>query len=165
MYSKILIERVNDKIKVISPYNEQFVEEAHFLKGQWKNNAWWFDDSAIDSIRYLLQRMWNVTGEVPYENCCLLIKNYTKCVPRGAVYLFHRMVAKAFSRLSKIKMGADIDFMDGTIKPGGNLYFWETQVLEATFKICNFPLPATTLPEVQKAITEGWCEIKRQQAQ
>jgi hypothetical protein len=163
MYSQILLEKKNDKLKVVTPYNEEFLTEAHFLHGKWKNNAWWFDDSALDSVRYLLEKMWNVTGEVPYENCSLIIKNYTKSVRRGSVYLFHRMIAKAFSRLSGIKMGTDIKFISGTIKPGGNLYYWETQVLDATFEICNFPLPATSLPEVQKALSEGWCEIKTEQ--
>jgi hypothetical protein len=163
MYSQILLERKNDKLKVVTPYNEDFLTEAHFLHGKWKNNAWWFDDSALDSVRYLLEKMWNVTGEVPYESCNLIIKNYTKSVCRGSVYLFHRMVAKAFSRLSSIRMGTDIKFISGTIKPGGNLYYWETQVVDATFEICNFPFPATTLPEVQKALSEGWCEIKRNQ--
>jgi hypothetical protein len=163
MYSQISLERKNDKLKVVTPYNEEFLTEAHFLHGKWKNNAWWFDDSALDSVRYLLEKMWNVTGEIPYEICSLIIKNYTKSVCRGSVYLFHRMVAKAFSRLSYIKLGTDIKFISGTIKPGGNLYYWETQVLDATFEICNFPLPATKLPEVQKAISEGWCEIKSNQ--
>jgi hypothetical protein len=69
------------------------------------------------------------------------------------------MIARAFSRLSGIKWGADIHFMTGICRPGGTLMDWETVILNGTFEIRNFPMPATTLPDVVKAINEGWCEI------
>jgi hypothetical protein len=39
MCSQILLEKKNDKLKVVTPYNEEFLTEAHFLHGKWKNNA------------------------------------------------------------------------------------------------------------------------------
>jgi len=161
MHTNISVKIINEhRLKVIAPYNEEFVVEARLLHGTWRRNAWWFDDSAMDRLRELLLRQWNTTGEAPYDSCSLLIRNLNKSARRGTVFLFNRMIAKAFGRMSKIKMGDDIYFISGTIKPGGDLYYWETQCVDATFVIGNFPLPATELPEVQKAISEGWCEIK-----
>lgn len=159
MVTKISLEMRGDKIKVIAPYTKEFVEKARDLHGRWKYEAWWFDDSALDSIRQMLLGMWNTTGEQPYDNCCLLIKNYSSSARCDAVYLFNRMIAKAFGHRSSIRFGPDIRFITGTCKPSGAGYNWETQVLNATFEINNFPLPATNLPDVEMAIAEGWCEV------
>lgn len=159
MVTKISLEMVRHKIKVVAPYTEEFVKQSHILHGRWKQDAWWFDDSALDLVRQMLLRMWNTTGEKPYDECCLLIKNYSKCVRLDSVYLFNRMIAKAFGRRSGIQPGMNIRFISGTIKPGGTEYEWETQVLDATFEIDNFPLPAIDLPDVKMAIAEGWCDV------
>lgn len=159
MHSNIQLQIIDDKFKVITPYNEAFVKCARDLHGKWRNNAWWFDDTALDMIREILLKLWNTTGETPYENCCLRIKNYTRSAVRDGISLFNRGIARAFSRGSDVLLGEDIIFISGKCKPGGTLKQWTTELENATFEIRHFPLPATMLPEVQQAIAEGWCEV------
>lgn len=161
MHSQISLQIVQDKFKVMSPYNQEFIAKARRYHGRWKTDRWWFDDTALDMIREILVEMWNTTGEVPYENCCLLIQNHTKSAPRGPVYLFHRMIARSYGRTSKTILGTDIHYIGGKVRPGGNWVNWETRLIEATFEIRNFPLPATLLPDVQQAIAAGWCKVIR----
>jgi hypothetical protein len=161
MVTNISLEIKGEKIKVVAPYTEEFVEQARYLHGRWRKDAWWFDNTALPIMRDMLMRMWNTTGETPYENCCLRITNYSTSARKNSVYLFNRIIAKAFGRRSGIELGPAIRFISGSCKPGGEEIEWETQLVNATFEIDNFPMPATELPEVKSAIAAGWCEVKK----
>ena len=154
-----IIEK-DGQVKVTSPYNAKFVAKARNVRGKWKEDAWWFDDSIIDYVRDLMVTCFNTTGEVPYEEVSLLVKNYTDYASKSAVELFGRTIAKAWGRDGGAKLGEGIIFIDGSYDSGGSVKNWSTDVKDATFEIQNFPLPATELPEVQEAIKAGWCEIK-----
>lgn len=149
-------------VKVTSPYNQKFVNKARNLRGQWKDNAWWFDDSIIDYVRDLMIECFGTTGEEPYENVDLVISDFSESKFGGAVELFGRTIAKAWGRDSGAKLGDGIILLSGKINSGGSVKNWKTDVDEASFIIKDFPLPATELPEVKAAIKEGWCEIKVQ---
>ncbi|MDP2060663.1 MAG: hypothetical protein Q8J97_13055, partial [Flavobacteriaceae bacterium] len=100
------------------------------------------------------------TGETAYETCTLLITGYSDCEEKGAVSLFGRTIAKAFSRDSGARLGDDVVFISGTYKSGGSVKNWNTDVRNATFEIHKFPIPSLDLPSVKKAIEESWCEVK-----
>lgn len=157
---KLEIIEKDGQVKVTSPYNQKFVNKARNLRGKWKEDAWWFDDSIIDYVRDLMMDCFNTTGETPYENVDLLIKNFNNCVGCGPVTLFGRTIAKAFGRDSGAKLGDDIIFISGQYRSGGSVKNWNTDITDGNFIIKNFPLPSTELPSVKKAIEEGWCEIK-----
>ncbi|OMP80035.1 hypothetical protein [[Flexibacter] sp. ATCC 35208] len=159
MYTKISVQKINDKLKVYTPYNEHFVSKAHLLRGRWQDKAWWFDEAAIVPLRELLISLWNTTGESPYEACDLLIKNYSDSARLKPVYLFNWMIAKANSAIGNILVGSGVYLMDGTFEVGGDFNNWETVVKNATFEIREFPVPALKLPDVRRAIAEGWCEV------
>lgn len=151
---------IDDKVKVLSPYNEKFVTRARNLRGQWKQSAWWFDDSIIDYVRELMMECFGTTGEIAYETCTLLITKFTNFENNAPVVLFGRTVAKAFSRDSGARLGDDIILISGEYKSGGSVKNWRTEVKDATFEMHNFPIPSLNLKEVKEAIHEGWCEVK-----
>ncbi len=156
----ISLEIVDDKVKVVSPYNEGFVNKCRNLRGTFKNGAWWFDDTIIDYVRDAMIQYFGTTGEVPFDTCSLLISDFTDSSARGPVTLFGRTIARAFGRDSRAKLGDDIIFISGKYKSGGSVKNWYTEVENATFEIQNFPVPSIELPDVKKAIEEGWCKVK-----
>ncbi len=160
MSQAIQLTIVDDKVKVVSPYNAEFVQKCRNLRGTFKAGAWWFDDSIIDYVREAMLNFYGTTGEIPYENCTLLITDFSDCEGCGPVVLFGRTIAKAFGRDSGARLGDDIIFITGTYNSGGSVKNWNTDVRNATFEIHNFPVPSLELPEVKKAIEEGWCKVK-----
>lgn len=151
---------VGDQVKVVSPYNAVFVQKARNLRGEWKEDAWWFDDSILEYVREMMLEIFGTTGEEAYEECTLLIKDYTKRADRGPVVLFGRTIAKAWGRDSGAKLSDDIVFILGKYSSGGSMKNWTTDVVDATFEIRNFPKPSLELPDVKAAIEAGWCIVK-----
>ena len=162
MCQAIQLTIVEDKVKVTTPYNAGFVQKCRNFRGKFNKseNAWYFDDSIIDYVREAMIEFFGTTGETPYENCILLISDFSSDAGRSAVTLFGRTVAIAFGRDSGARLGDDIVFISGEYNSIGSVKNWYTSVSNATFEIHNFPLPATNLPEVQQAIQDGWCKVK-----
>ncbi|MBN1989412.1 MAG: hypothetical protein JW783_08455 [Bacteroidales bacterium] len=160
MTQQIQLQIVDDKVKVITPYNADFVQKCRNLRGTFKNGAWWFDDSIIDYVREAMIQFYGTTGETSYETCSLLISDYTQYGQRTPCILFGRTIAKAFGRDSGARLGEDIVLLEGEVRSGGSVKNWETCISDATFLINNFPIPSLELPEVKAAIEEGWCEVK-----
>lgn len=152
----------NGIIKVVTPYNKEFVSKARNLRGKWdkSKSAWVFDDSIEEYVKQALIECYGTTGEDPVETCNLLIKDFTSYAEKSEVELFSRTIARAYGRDSGAKLGDNIIWISGTYESGGSVKNWSTDVENATFEIQNFPLPRTEFFDVQKAIEEGWCEIK-----
>ena len=147
-------------IYVVSPYNHRFVSTARNLRGQWKNNAWVFDDSLVDYVREALIESFGTTGEDPYKEVILKIINFSSSSDKKPVELFGRTIVRAFGRDSGVKLGDDIIWISGEKDSGGSVKNWESYVSNATFEIHRFPEPSIQLEEVQAAIREGWCEVR-----
>lgn len=154
--------RENGQVRVQTTYNSEFVKRAKDLGGKWDANSksWIFSESVVDYVKNLLQEIYGVTGENDYETCSLIVKNYTGYEEKKCVELFGRSIACAFGRDSGAKLGDGIIWISGIKKSGGSVKNWYTEVREATFEIQNFPIERTKFADVQKAIEEGWCEIK-----
>lgn len=164
MSQSIQLTIEGDQVKVVSPYNAQFVQKCRNLRGKFKDGAWWFDDSIIDYVREAMIQFYGTTGEIPFETCTLLIRDYTSYSDyRSACMLFGRTIAKAFGRDSGARLGDDIVFISGRYDSGGSVKNWRTEIGNATFEMRNFPVPSLDLPDVKKAIEEGWCEVKHSQ--
>jgi hypothetical protein len=161
MSQAIQLTVVDDKVKVITPYNADFVQKCRNLRGTFKAGAWWFDNSIIDYVREAMIAFFGTTGETPYQNCTLLIRDYTEYSPYSSpCILFGRTIAKAFGRDSGARLGDDVILVSGGINSGGSVKNWRTEIRNATFEMLNFPAPSLELPDVKKAIEEGWCEVK-----
>lgn len=160
MEQQIQLTIVDDKVKVITPYNEGFVNKCRNLRGTFKAGAWWFDDSIVDYVREAMVQFFGTTGETAFETCTLLIKDFSDTESRGPVVLFGRTIARAFGRDSGARLANDIIFISGNYDSGGSVKNWSTRIEDATFEIHKFPIPSIELPEVRKAIDEGWCEVK-----
>jgi len=160
MSQAIQLSIVDDKVKVSTPYNAGFVQKCRNLRGQFKQGAWWFDDSIIDYVREAMIEFYGTTGEIPYENCTLLISDYSDTEGRGPVVLFGCTIAIAFGRDSGARLGDNIVFISGDYDSSGSVKNWTTSVRNATFEIHNFPVPSLELSDVKKAIEEGWCKVK-----
>jgi len=159
MYS-IKLERVGDKLKIITPYHDEFIEKARELHGKWEAGAWWLDDSAIDFIRPVMLKLWNSTGEEPYSECILLIKGYSASMSKAPIYLFGRKIAASHTNYGRPSLGRGIVFISGICRSAGTTKYWETQLSDATFEIHHFPASGRELKKVKQAIEEGWCEVK-----
>ncbi|HPO91757.1 MAG TPA: hypothetical protein PLJ44_11675 [Victivallales bacterium] len=159
---QISFKKQDDKIIVTTYYNRKFANKARNLRGQWDSSskAWIFDESVEEYVKQALIDIFGVTGEIPYETCSLLIKDFTAWEMRGEVELFGRTVARAFGRDSGAKLGDDIIWVSGSYHSGGSVKNWTTEVENGTFEIQNFPLERTKFDDVRKAVEEGWCEIK-----
>lgn len=160
MSQAIQLTIVDDKVKVVTPYNEAFIQKCRNLRGTFKAGAWWFDDSIIDYVREAMVQFFGTTGETPYQTCTLLISNYSDHCYNGPCILFGRTIAKAFGRDSGARLGDDVIFIDGIYNSGGSVKNWSTVIKDATFEIHKFPVPSLELNEVKQAIKEGWCEVK-----
>jgi hypothetical protein len=159
---EIKLEIIKDTIRVTSPYNEKFIYNARNLRGNWKDGAWWFDDSIVDYVREVMMSCFGTTGETAYENCTLLITDYS-CYEYGKpVSLFGRQICRAFGRDSGARLGDGIVLIKGQLKSGGSVKNWTSEIKDATFEIKNFPVPSLELPTVKQAIEEGWCTVKQQ---
>lgn len=158
--NKIRLSIIEDKIKVETPYNEEFVTRSRNLRGKWEDGAWWFDDTIIDYVRELMLSCFGTTGESPYEECDLIVKDFTGYGACAPVKLFGRTVAYARGRNSGAKLGEDIVFISGEYDSGGSAKNWRTEVRNATFIIKGFPCPSITMSDVKAAIEAGWCEVK-----
>jgi hypothetical protein len=159
MSQQIKLEIIEDKVKVITPYHADFVNTCRRLRGKFNEGAWWFDDSVLEYVREAMMDFFNTTGETVFEEVSLLIKDYSDYASRGPVTLFGRTIAKAFGRDSGARIGDNIVLIKGEVKSGGSVKNWSTNVVNATFEIQRFPKPSTELPEVKKAIEEGWVTV------
>ncbi|MDR2064849.1 MAG: hypothetical protein LBP85_03970 [Prevotellaceae bacterium] len=66
---EIKLEIIDDKVKVTSPYHSQFISKARNLRGIWKDNAFWFDDSMLEYVREIMLNCFGSTGEISCKNC------------------------------------------------------------------------------------------------
>lgn len=162
MSQQIQLSVVDDKVKVVTPYNAEFVQKCRNFRGKFSNGAWWFDDSIIEHVREAMIEYFGTTGETPYETCILEVKDFTSYEGQGPVTLFGRTIAKAYGRDSGARLGDGVVFISGEYKSGGSVKNWTTQVVDATFEIHNFPVPSLRLYEVQDYIKSGKCVVKEQ---
>ena len=158
----INLKKENGMLVVSTPYNSEFVNRAKNLGGRWdaKNSTWVFDESVEDYVKQTLLDIFGVTGEASYETCSLIVKNFTKKAPQRGVDLFSRTIAIAFGRDTGAKLGDGIVWIDGKKVSDGSYKNWNTYIENATFEIQDFPIERTKFEDVQKAVSEGWCEIK-----
>ena len=152
----------NGQVRVQTTYNSEFVKRAKDLGGKWDANSksWIFNESVLDYVKEILIQIYGVTGETTYQTCTLVVKNYSAEVVRGAVELFGRSIARASGRDTGVSLVDGIVWINGKKESGGSTKYWKTIVENATFEIQNFPFERTKFADVQKAIEEGWCEIK-----
>ena len=152
----------NGQVKVQTPYNAEFVTKAKNLGGKWDtlSKTWIFNENVLDYVKEILIQIYGVTGETTYQTCTLVVKNYSAEVVTGAVELFGRTIARASGRDTGVSLGESIVWINGKKESGGSTKYWKTIVENATFEIQDFPVERTKFEDVQKAIAEGWCEIK-----
>ena len=152
----------NGQVKVQTPYNAEFVTKAKNLGGKWDtlSKTWIFNENVLDYVKEILIQIYGVTGETTYQTCTLIVKNYSAEIMNNAVELFGRTIARASGRDTGVSLGESIVWINGKKESGGSTKYWKTIVENATFEIQNFPFERTKFEDVQKAIAEGWCEIK-----
>ena len=157
----------NGQVKVQTPYNAEFVTKAKNLGGKWDtlSKTWIFNENVLDYVKEILIQIYGVTGETTYQTCTLIVKNYSAEIMNNAVELFGRTIARASGRDTGVSLGESIVWINGKKESGGSTKYWKTIVENATFEIQDFPVERTKFQDVQKAIAEGWVEIKGAAAQ
>ncbi len=147
-------------IKVVTPHNEEFIQKCKNLQGSYKNEEWTFDESMEEYVKELLIETFGVDGTSPVEFCTLIIKDLTELFTGGSVELFGRTIAFSFGGSSTVHLGQAIALIKGTITVKETRTHYEIIADYATFEIQQFPLERTKFEDIQKAIKEGWVEIK-----
>lgn len=162
MKAQNIMKNENGLIAVTTSFNSEFVKKAKDLGGKWdaKNSEWIFDSTIEEYVKSLLLDIFGVTGESKYETCSLIIKNVTLEQFNGGIELFGRTIARAFGRDTGAKLGEGIVWVSGTKDSGGSVKNWNTKIENGTFEIQDFPVERIKFEDVQKAVAEGWCELK-----
>lgn len=162
MKTQIRTKKENEKLVVTTPYNSEFVKKAKDLGGKWdaKNSTWVFKSSIEEYVDGLLIDIFGVTGESEYETCSLIVKNFNMEQFNADIELFGRTIARAFGRDTGAKLGEGIVWISGIKDSGGSTKNWKTVIKNGNFEIQDFPVERTKFEDVQKAISEGWVEIK-----
>lgn len=158
---KLSLVKIEEKgrIKVVSPYNGILVSKFRNLRGQFKDGAWFFDDTLEEYVKEALLQVFGYDGTTIPDYCTLKITGFSKSATTDAVLLFGRTIAKAYGRDSGAKLGDDIVLITGDCGSGGSVKNWSTYVSDATLLIKKFFLKRTEFEDIQKAIEAGWCEV------
>lgn len=131
------IEITDDgKIMVKSEYNPLFVQAARKLGGKWFSPHWVFDSRDEDDVRGLCLEVYGCDGLTEPELVSVQVTIPEDCNAVGgrqdSIYLFGRIVARAWGRDSGAKLGEGVVVKKGNFSSGGSAKNWNTSVEDGT---------------------------------
>lgn len=121
------------EIKVKSPYNRRFVDEAKNLGGKWAAPYWVFDIRDEARVRGLCLHHYCEDGASPVEKVTIRA-SFPKgaYAGRDAITVGGRYVATATGRDSGAKLGTGVVLLSGKFRSGGSVKNWATVADEGT---------------------------------
>lgn len=146
-----------------TPFSSDFVKAARNLKGKWdyQKSAWLFSKSHYSNVKELLQRLFSVSGEEPYETVIIRIPDLTMTSDYcDDISLFGYCLCYAKGRDSGAALGDNVYLISGEIHSGGSSKNWKTICNNATFEIHNFPVAALDREDVKEALAEHRITIR-----
>lgn len=130
----IEIQVTERHIYVKSPFHPDFPRRANEIGGEWTGNEWIFDVRHEEMARKLCKDIYGTDGSDLDD----LVTLRCKCegpvgsAVRSALYIGPYQVARAFSRDSGAKLGANIVVVHGAFESGGSLKNWYTKAEAGT---------------------------------
>lgn len=140
----IEIKEQDEKLRVYSPYNPEYVRE---LKSQisggkfdYSDKAWVLPLEAKETVEGLLQKHYGYSPENIKICTVIITANETLYGDQDSVRCAGFPIARATGRDSGAKVCENVYLLSGDINSGGSVKNWTTKVKEnAQFKITKFP--------------------------
>lgn len=129
-----------DKIKIFTPYNPDFVKRIKKIGGAvWKGDGWVVSESFTDDVRKIMLDVYGYSDVTDNDTVTLRVTVHEELRERcGSVFLFGKNLSKAYGRDSGAKPGEDVAYLEGGCTSGGSAKNWCSVVQEnSVIKLYN----------------------------
>jgi hypothetical protein len=138
--SIVTITTTETAVRVVSPYNANFVASAKSIGGKWSSDAWVFDIRDEHRVRELCRDIYGDDGLA--ADLVTLKIEWVKdgFADKGPITVAGRPIARAFGRDSGAKLAEGIVNLAGEFGSGGSMKNWGTTVDAGTIVLVrDFP--------------------------
>lgn len=149
---KIIIE--NEKAKVFTPYNADFVKAIKKIGGsKWNGSSWEVPVTSVEDVREIMMQVYGQTdiSETSYYMIKLETTGEISELRKG-ITIFGRTIATAFGRDSRVRIGNDVSFLKGEPISEGSSKNWYTTVPKGCI-ISIHNVPDNLLNETYENVT------------
>ncbi|HAM57562.1 MAG TPA: hypothetical protein DCQ64_19975 [Candidatus Rokubacteria bacterium] len=130
-------------LRVVAPYNSNFVAAAKRLGGKWSDGAWTFDARDDARVRALCVETYGTDGQTSDLVTLRIAWSERSAAAQDVVSVRGRTIARATGRDSGAKLGDGIVVLAGGFGSGGSHKNWETTVWDGTVVLVrDFPRAA-----------------------
>lgn len=161
--SDVTITTTESQVRVHSPYNPAFPDEAKKLGGKWQadSKAWVFDARDESRVRELCREVYGTDGSDDGDQVTLKITIHDEIGARHqALYFAGRQVARAWGRDSGARLGEGVVVLEGGFGSGGSVKNWRTKARAGTvFELRDVPRPAAE-KEIENYAQDNNVDIK-----
>lgn len=134
----------DDKIKVYSPYNSEFVRRIKNMKGKWRDGCWEVRADLIEEVRALMVEIYGRDDRpAKMVNIKVTAKDVLASDYCAGLEMFGRRICRAYGRDSGAKISDGIAFLKGDCTSAGSAKNWYTRILkDSVFIIYDVPASA-----------------------
>ena len=146
------IEKENNKIRIYTPYNADFVKSMRNLKGKWIAGAWEVRDDLISDVRKIMRGIYG-RDDMPTKTVDIKIRNKERLASDycAGIEMFGRSICYASGRDSGAKIADGVAFIAGGCTSAGSIKNWYTRIEEnSEFIIYDLPESALNLDNPYK---------------
>ena len=137
--SKEIIKIEDGIIKIITPYNKEFVNKMHGVNGaKWNRSesCWEAPEETIDDVREILKDVYGYSDVDSNETIKVkltITEQYYHEERCADVTAFGKILAHAYGRDSGAEIGRDdVTLVKGSIESGGSVKNWTSRVTEGS---------------------------------
>ena len=110
------IETSETKVKVYSPFNREFINEAKKLNGKWDGSAWVFDPRDEQRVRDICKDIYGYGYSV--DNAVTVQVKYSR-INEQALWRFGRKILERGARDWNVKLGDNVVIVSGSFGSSG----------------------------------------------
>lgn len=139
------IEKENDKIRIYTPYNANFVKSMRNLKGKWTAGAWEVRADLIDEVRKIMKENYG-RDDLPVKTVNIKVRNTSRLASDycSGLEMFGRSICYASGRDSGAKIADGVAFIKGGCTSAGSMKNWYTRI-EENSEFIIYALPESAL--------------------
>lgn len=146
------IEKENEKIRIYTPYNGNFVRSMRKLKGKWVSGAWEVRADLIEEVRRIMRETYG-RDDIPVKTINIKVRNKERLASDycEGFEMFGRSICYASGRDSGAKIADGVAFIAGGCTSAGSARNWYTRIEEnSEFIIYDVPESALNLDNPYK---------------
>ncbi|MGN8763928.1 hypothetical protein [Hornefia butyriciproducens] len=144
------IIRENNKIKVKSPYNTDFVRKAHELNGKWNNPYWVFREETAESLNSALVEIYGEGFEEVPRVAVEIDLDAFEGTEGNELRIGGVSIAYRPSRDSQVRLAGDTFVKSGGfLSSGGSRNYPEVTWKPGTILVSSVPETVTGVPGVK----------------